>query len=158
MKTPASTLAAILAALGLAACGAQATGPAARGACTPFATAVAAGAPIAADAAAPVDDCLHRWGYTLAKASDPAEQVAAATVAACSGAISRWNQQALGAPAGPDGSAAPAEPLSLVTGQPTNAFAAHHEFAQGRALFYVVQARAGRCAAPPSPKGGMAPS
>lgn len=157
MKSAIPPLAA-LAALGLAACGQQgATGPTARGYCTPFAAANAPGAPIAADASAPVDDCLHRWGYALAKASDPAEQVAAATVAACTGAISRWNQQNLGAPAGPDGSASPAEPMSLVTGQPTNAFAAHHEFAQGRALFYVVQARAGHCAPPPATKGGMAP-
>ena len=53
---------------------------------------------------------------------------------------------------GPGGDTADA--TSLVTGQPTNAFSAHHEFAQNRALFYVVQARAGRCAPPPAPKPG----
>jgi len=29
----------------------------------------------------------------------------------------------------------------------------HYVFAQGRALFYVVQARAGKCAAPPMTNG-----
>jgi hypothetical protein len=139
--------------LGLAACDSSGNvGGAARGICTPFASAAiqtVGGA--ASDASAGVDDCLHRWAYTLAKSTDPADHVAAAAVAACSGALSRWNQQNLVPPPGGDG--AP-EPLSLVTGQPTNAFAAHHEFSQGRALFYVVQARAGHCAAPPAPKGG----
>ena len=115
-----------------------------KGICTPFVstTAQGVGGPAAspgADPSAPVDDCLHRWAYSLARSSDPADVVGRATVAACSAALTRWNQQGLGQP----GAETAGEPLSLVDGQPTNPFAAHHEFAQDRALFYVVQARAG---------------
>lgn len=147
----------LFAMLGLAACG----GPgAARGICTPFPNAngaPASGAPApataASDPAAPLEDCLHRWAYSLAGASDTADQVANATVAACSGQLSRWNQQAM-APV--TGASAQAEAVSLITGEPTGPIAAHHDFAQSRALFYVVQARAGRCAPPPPPKPGQA--
>jgi hypothetical protein len=61
--------------------------------------------------------------------------------------LSRWNQASLGQAAGCGNSSEQA--LSLTTGQPTNPLAEHSSFAQGRALFYVVQARAGRCKAPP---------
>lgn len=141
----------LVAVLGLAACGQ----PVARGICTPFPTtpsAAASGAPAPApavgDPAAPVEDCVHRWAYSLAGSRDSADEVAAATVAACSGQLSRWNQQTL-APA------AQADAVSLVTGEATGPIAAHHEFAASRALFYVVQARAGRCAPPPPPKAGV---
>lgn len=141
----------LVALLGLAACGQ----PVARGICTPFPTtpsATASGAPAPApavgDPAAPVEDCVHRWAYSLAGSRDSADEVAAATVAACSGQLSRWNQQSL-APA------AQANATSLITGEPTGPIAAHHDFAASRALFYVVQARAGRCAPPPPPKAGQ---
>jgi hypothetical protein len=105
----------------------------------------------ATDPAAATDDCLHRWAYTLAGSTDGAESVAQATVAACAPALTRWNQQGLGA-VGPNGEpfaggAAESGP-SLLTGQPTTPMAEHYNFAQSRALFYVVQARAGHCAAP----------
>jgi hypothetical protein len=109
-----------------------------------------AAAPAAGDPAAGLEDCLHRWGYALASSSDDANQVAAATVAACGPAISRWNQSAL-APG--DGSSGPISAPSLLTGQETNPMTEHFIFAQGRALFYVVQARAGKCAAPPMTNG-----
>lgn len=158
MKSLIVTLA-VLPALGLAACGETGARTAAKGICTPFpsATAQGVGGPAAsssADASAPVDDCLHRWAYSLAKSSDPADVVGRAAVAACSAALTRWNQQGLGQPGGAETAG---EPLSLVDGQPTNPFAAHHEFAQDRALFYVVQARAGHCAPPPAEKGAPAP-
>jgi hypothetical protein len=75
--------------------------------------------------------------------------VAQATVAACTQALTRWNQQGLATGAAPQqpGEQAQMAP-SLVNGQPTNPFAEHFAFAQNRALFYVVQARAGKCAAP----------
>lgn len=158
MKSLIVTLA-VLPALGLAACGETGPRTAAKGICTPFVstTAQGVGGPAAspgADPSAPVDDCLHRWAYSLARSSDPADVVGRATVAACSAALTRWNQQGLGQP----GAETAGEPLSLVDGQPTNPFAAHHEFAQDRALFYVVQARAGHCAPPPPPdKGAPAP-
>lgn len=110
--------------------------------------AVAAAPPIATDPAAAVEDCLHRWGYALAASSDEASQVASATVAACGPSLSRWNQAAM---AGGEGG--PVEAPSLVSGQQTTPLTEHFSFAQGRALFYVVQARAGKCAAPPMANG-----
>ena len=43
--------------------------------------------------------------------------------------------------------------VSLTTGEATNPMAEHSAFAQGRALLYVVQARAGHCAPPPAVNG-----
>jgi hypothetical protein len=139
---------AALAALSLAGCGRTEGGGAGAGICTPFPSAAGPGA-LPPDAAAQLDDCLHRWGYALAAAPDKADAVAQATVAACTTSLTRWNQQGLSAGAG----GAPAEALeapSLLTGQPTNPIAQHYAYAQGRALFYVVQARAGKCAPPPA--------
>jgi hypothetical protein len=70
--------------------------------------------------------------------------VADAVVAACSPSLASWNQSAL-ATTGQN-----VQAPSLISGQPTNPVAEHYTFAQGRALFYVVQARAGHCAPPPS--------
>jgi hypothetical protein len=105
-----------------------------------------------ADAAAPVEDCVRKWAYSLAPSTDAADVVSEAVVAACGSALSRWNQQSLmqqtaGAAAGPE------QAISITTGQPTNPMAEHNNFAHARALFYVVQARAGRCAAPPVTNG-----
>lgn len=108
----------------------------------------AAGPP--ADAAGAVDDCLHRWAYSLAGARDAADVTADAVVAACGAPLGRWNEAALARQgAAPDDQGA----VSLTTGQPTNALAEHSAFARGRAEFYVVQARAGRCAAPAAANG-----
>lgn len=124
--------------------------------CTPFAVQSAASDPAAAaqaaaggDAAA-FDDCLHRWGYRLARAEgDRADLVAQATVAACTPILSRWNQTTLTAqPQGqPQGQSDTA--TSLVTGRANNTPGDRYEMAQAKALFYVVQARAGNCAPPP---------
>lgn len=111
--------------------------------CTPFPATAGA----AADLGAVVDDCLHRWGYALAAGRDAAEPVAQATVAACAPALARWNEQALpGATAAPTASSrgAPAPPSA----GPGSPLAEHYAYAQGRALFYVAQARAGNCAPP----------
>jgi hypothetical protein len=158
MAARAVIAAASLAALGLAACNKAGT-TATAGICKPFTTASttatnttpptalnSTGAPVAVatgDPVAGLDDCLHRWGYTLATSSDPANLVADATLAACSDALAGWNQSSLTSTGGEQ---AP----SLMTGQPTTPIAEHHSFAEGRALFYVVQARAGHCAAPPA--------
>jgi len=107
------------------------------------------GATAAADPATPVEECTRRWAYSLAGARDSAEVVAEAVVAACAPVLSKWNQASLGQAAPGGGEQA----LSLTTGQPTNPLAEHSSFAQGRALFYVVQARAGRCKAPPVVNG-----
>lgn len=130
--------------------------------CTPFTAAAAAPAPApgaptpstTGDPAAALDDCLHRWGYTLAASSDRAQEVAQAVVAACSPALTRWNQQILaqaasGSTGGQVPNVAEAAP-SLLTGQSTTPIAEHYNYAQGRALFYVVQGRAGKCAPPPA--------
>lgn len=103
----------------------------------------------AADPATPVEECTRRWAYSLAGSRDSADAVADAVVAACAPALSKWNQASLGQAAPGGGEQA----LSLTTGQPTNPLAEHSAFAQGRALFYVVQARAGRCKAPPVKNG-----
>ena len=160
-------VAAALAAVSLAACNNTQGGGMASGGdsrlCIPFATtttttttttngqaaAPVAAAPIASDPGVAVEDCLHRWGYALAASRDDANQVATAAVAACGPSISRWNQQTL---TGGDGGGPPEAP-SLLTGQPTTPITEHYVFAQGRALFYVVQARAGKCVAPPISNG-----
>ncbi|HEY3948935.1 hypothetical protein [Phenylobacterium sp.] len=152
-------LAVAFAAAGLVACNDASSGMAADGAvCQPFpktsaqtGTGTSAATPpppvVAGDPAAALDDCLHRWGYALAHSSDDAPPVANAVLAACGPSLSRWNQAALvSTPA-----AAPAP--SLITGQPTTPLSEHFVFAQSRALFYVVQARAGKCAAPPMKDG-----
>lgn len=153
---------AALAALGLVACNPARNGQAGGGAglCTPFAAnqagatqpagAAAVAPPLAGDPSSVMDDCLHRWGYALAASSDDATHVAQAALAACSGALARWNQQT--ASMGSDGSE-PIQAPSLVTGEPTTPIGQHLAFAQGRALFYVVQARAGKCTAPPMQNG-----
>ncbi|THD76998.1 MAG: hypothetical protein E7812_13620 [Phenylobacterium sp.] len=159
MKSPQLIAAAALAALGLTACSDNGHGlAAANGVCKPFTTtsaSTAAATPANALPAAPMgdpsaslDDCLHRWGYALAASSDPANMVADATLAACSSELTGWNQQSLSS-----GTAGGGEAPSLVNGQTTNPLAEHYSFAQGRALFYVVQARAGHCGAPPLANG-----
>lgn len=148
---------AALAALSLSACSDNDGPRVAKGICTPFAatpaaTNTTAGVPALApaagvDGAGSVEDCLHRWAYSLAGADDTADVVADAAVAACSSAISKWNQATLSGPAGPS------DAVSLVTGEPTSAIVEHRNFADSRALFFVVQARAGHCAPPPPVKG-----
>ena len=156
---------AALAALGLAGCTNNGRSTSAvEGICKPFTTTTtttttaqaAATTPATLPAAAPlgdpsanVDDCLHRWGYTLAASSDPANMVADATLAACGSALSAWNQQSLSL----DNAGGAVQAPSLMNGQPTNPLAEHYAFAEGRALFYVVQARAGHCGPPPAASG-----
>jgi hypothetical protein len=155
-------LAATLGAVGLAGCSNTQTA-ANRNVCVPFpavtttttttTTTGQAVAPVAppinGDPAAAVEDCLHRWGYALAASSDDANQVATATVAACGPSIARWNQASL---ASNDGGG-PTQAPSLLTGQETTPITEHFIFAQGRALLYVVQARAGKCPVPPMANG-----
>lgn len=127
-----------LSTVGLAACE-RPDGPrAVAGLCPDFK--VAASMP--ADAATPVDNCVKRWAYTLAGTRDDAVSVADAVVTACSSHLTVWNQASLNAPN--DG----AEAVSVITGETTNALAEHHGFAESHALLYVLQARAGKCAAP----------
>lgn len=148
------------AALGLAACeegearrNRAAAGGGVDGICKPFTNASANQAapgmagPMLMDGAVAVEDCVHRWAYTLAGAEeDSADVVAQAVVAACMAPLSRWNQQSLAAEAA--GDSRMREAPSLLTGEPTNPIAEHNNFAEGRALFYVVQARAGDCKPP----------
>jgi hypothetical protein len=131
--------------LGLAACSGERPMAANGKICADFKAAKAPTAP--GDGAAPVDDCVRRWAYSLAPARDGAEAVAEAVVQACNVQLTRWNSQALSQPAG-DGASA-----SIITGEPTTPLAEHNNFAHGRALVYVVQARAGACAPPPAKDG-----
>ncbi len=116
--------------------------------CADFRNNTGPGATAASDPSTPVDECTRRWAYSLAGSKDGAEVVADAVVAASPPVLSRWNQGSLGQSAGGGEQA-----LSLTTGQPTNPLAEHSSFAQGRALFYVVQARAGHCKPPPVNNG-----
>jgi hypothetical protein len=111
--------------------------------------AVATAPPLAvgAEGAQPVDDCVRKWAYSLASSRDDADTVAGAAVAACNVQLARWNQQALSQPGGE------IEASSIITGQPTTPLGEHAAFAGARALLYVVQARAGHCAAPPITNG-----
>lgn len=135
---------------GLAACQANDRKPVA-GVCKPFPAAAAQ--PAATDGAAVLEDCLHRWAYTLARGSDDAGTVADAVVAACISPLSRWNQQSLSQAAA---EGAPQEGQSLLTGETTNPIAEHRNFTADRALFYVAQARAGGCKPPPRREGAPA--
>jgi hypothetical protein len=143
-----------LAALGLAACqeggarGARASGGGVGGICKPFTAASASTTPgaLGTDPAMAVDDCLHRWGYTLARSNDPADVVGRAVAAACAAPLSRWNQQTRSM--GAVDQRGPCEAPSLLSGEPTTPIGAHAQFVDGRALFYVVQARAGKCDPP----------
>jgi hypothetical protein len=137
-----------LAAAALAAC--QGGQRPVAGVCKPF---PAANAAPPAEGAPSLEDCLHRWAYTLAGSRDDAHQVAEAVMAACSAPLARWNQQSLAAAAG---ASPPQEAPSLLTGESTNPIAEHSNFAGGRALFYVVQARAGACKPPPRRSGSPA--
>jgi len=137
-----------LAATALAAC--QGGQRPVAGVCKPF---PAANTQPSAEGAASLEDCLHRWAYTLAAGRDDAGQVAEAVIAACSAPLARWNQQALAAAAGAN---QPQEAPSLLTGESTNPIAEHSNFAAGRALFYVAQARAGACKPPPRRSGSPA--
>jgi hypothetical protein len=149
------TAALALAALGLSACNDHGDRMVNSRICADFSTASSAQpgvAPVAAaDAASPVDECVRRWAYSLAGSPDHADIVANAVVAACGAALTRWSQAS---PAQPQDSAgASAGAISLTTGEPTNAVAERSAFAHGRALLYVVEARAGRCAPPPVTNG-----
>jgi len=156
MKRKALTAAVALAAMGLSACHDHGGGMVNSKICYDFRATGAnqTGAPpiAATDAAAPVDECVRRWAYSLAGGRDSADVVADATVAACGAALTRWNQAGLSQQA-QDNANGPVQALSLTTGEPTNALAEHGAFAHGRALLYVVQARAGRCAPPPANNG-----
>lgn len=138
---------AALAVLGLAACDDRHDGVANPKICADFKAAPNVTA--ASDPSTPVEECARRWAYSLAGSRDSAEVVADAVVAACAPVLSKWNQASLGQATPGAGEQA----LSLTTGQPTNPLAEHSAFAQGRALFYVVQARAGRCSPPPVKNG-----
>jgi hypothetical protein len=141
-------LALCLAALGLTACEPRREVAGNPKICVNFNAGKTTPLPAGSDAAAgAVEDCVRRWAYSLAPSRDDAGTVANAVAAACNPQLARWNQQTLAQP-GAEGEAA-----SIITGQPTTPLAEHNNFTVSRALFYVVQARAGACAAPPAANG-----
>lgn len=148
MTRHAALAALVIATLGLTACDGRRDMAANPKICADFkpATKTVALVP-GSEGAAPVDECVRRWAYSLAASHDPADTVAEATVAACNTQLARWNQQALTQPG------ADVEANSITTGQLTTPLAEHSAYTAGRALFYVVQARAGHCAAPPVTNG-----
>jgi hypothetical protein len=147
MKRFAAAAVLTLAALSLGACEERHEMAANPKLCVDFKQIKAAPIVAGAEGAAPVEECVKRWAYSLAGSRDPADTVAQAAVAACNVQLSRWNQQTLSQP-GSD-----VEAASVITGQPTTPLAEHSAYASGRALLYVVQARAGACAPPPITNG-----
>jgi hypothetical protein len=151
--------AAICCAVGLSGCVRQGDGAdshvasASTGYCATFKTSSGAGAqntPIG-DPAAAVDDCIHRWAYVLSRGHDPADVVAHATMEACSTALASWNQQGMST-AQPDQIDAPPRYArrGQASDQSANPMAQRMGMVNAKALFYVVQARAGNCELPPA--------
>jgi hypothetical protein len=147
MKRNSAAVALCLAALGLTACSDNARMASNSKVCADFKQTKAAPIVAGSEGAAPVDECVRRWAYSLASSRDEAGVVAQAAVAACNVQLARWNQQSLSQPG------ADVEASSITTGQPTTALGEHSAYTSGRALFYVVQARAGGCAPPPITNG-----
>ena len=88
------------------------------------------------------DGCIHRWAYRLAPGPENATLTAEAAVGACYDAIEKWTQKVLGY----DDNLPPyREP---VTGRMMDYRANMYQEARSYALFYVVQARAGKCKIP----------
>ena len=119
--------------------------------CTPFKSATtnnSAGlaAPATSDPGAAFDDCVHRWGYTLAPARDPADLVAQASVDACGTALTALSQQTASQPAA---TASPQDQNQPAAGV-SSAVSQQMRMAEAKALFYVIQARAAGCAPPPA--------
>jgi hypothetical protein len=139
-----------VAAIALSACNDRGDHMVNSGVCADFKKPAAA-MPGADPSAAPVDECLRRWAYSLAGSRDTADMVADAAVSACASRLSTWNQTVMQQPQ--DAGADQSSGVSILTGQPTNPLAEHSVFARGRALLYVVQARAGRCEPPPMTNG-----
>ena len=134
----------LLPAVLLAACDDHRTAAADAKICLPFTAATSGPGAMGGEAVA-LDDCLHRSAYRLARAEDGAEVVASAVVASCGDPLSRWNTATMNNPAQTDTGA---QTTDLVTGQSAAPLAHRYQFTQGRALYYVVQARAGHCAVP----------
>ena len=115
--------------------------------CTPFNTTQSVNTLAATDPAAAFEDCAHRWAYTLAPARDSADVVAQAVVDACTTALTRWNERSAGQASQQGSSDRESANGNGAAGDVTDD---RTRYAQSRALFYVVQARAAHCAAPPS--------
>ena len=115
--------------------------------CVDFTHAKTGPATPVADGPAAIEECVRRWAYSLAPSRDEADMVADAVVAACSAQLSRWNQQTVNQPG------STVEATSITTGETTTPLGEHYAFTRNRALLYVVQARAGRCAPPPAVNG-----
>ena len=120
--------------------------------CTPFknapdSTSAAAVNAALNDPANAFDDCIHRWGYTLAPARDPADVVAQAAVDACGPILSAWNQQLTGQSDEPTSYRGRSSRQQMQAPSPAQQ---QIRQAEAKALFYVVQARAAGCSAPPA--------
>jgi hypothetical protein len=151
--------AALACAVGLSGCGPRGAGDGqaattASGYCTAFRTTNAAGAQnsAVADPSGALDDCIHRWAYVLSRGHDPADVVAHATLEACSANLAAWSQQAAGASQQDQGGQSPRyDRRGEAGGEATpNPMAQQMGMVDAKALFYVVQARAGNCELPPA--------
>lgn len=111
----------------------------------------AAGTPAAIAEAeqANLNGCLHRWAYRLAGSTDPAPVVADAVLGACWDAMIYQNGTELDYQIDQMKRGRPGFDISLVrTGQTVSLEAKNYEENRAKALFHVVQARAGNCKVP----------
>lgn len=92
------------------------------------------------------DNCVHRWAYKLAGASDPAGTVADAVMGACRDTlfplVSARYEDARANGGDPD------RALSDRSGEQVALGREVYDDTRAAALFHVIQARAGRCAIP----------
>lgn len=90
-------------------------------------------------------NCVQKWGYRLAKSQDPADKVADAVMGACWDTIYPWAYARM---VDAKSVTASEKTISSRSGREVNFVEETYEQLHARALFHVVQARAGRCQIP----------
>lgn len=92
-----------------------------------------------------LEQCVHRWAYRLAPSGDPAPVAAEAVLAACDEVLFRAT---FAAEQRAQSRNEPNDVFDVQTGQSVNRYAGATEEMRRKALFHVVQARAGKCVVP----------
>ncbi len=98
-----------------------------------------------------LDNCMLKWAYRLAQSPDSAEIAAQAVIGACAGAVNHLNSTAAAAKRADFAERYPGIPpewSSPRDGRDVTVQAYHYEVYPQKALFHVVQARAGHCDVP----------
>jgi len=98
-----------------------------------------------------LDNCTLKWAYRLARSPDAADSVAQAVIGACAGAVDYLNSAAVAAKRADYAERYPGIPPEWTSprdGRDLTVQAYHYEEYRQKALFNVVQARAGQCKVP----------